>query len=230
MVNAPTAAVACFFPEIIATMTEGVDSARPLLELPSRIPLWEIKYSGQRLALFYPGTGAPLAAYTMERVIASGCRNIIACGGAGAVQPNTDMGESIFIVSEAVRDEGTSYHYLPPSRSVAADQEVASLLADVVTKRDLKYQKCKTWTTDAYFRETISRRNRRQEEGCETVEMEAAALIAVAAFRQIRFGQYLYAGDDISGAVWDSREWWHATELRHLVVELAAEAALRLSG
>ena len=229
MVKAPKAAVACFFPEIIGAMTEGVESARHLLELRSRIPLWEINYSGQRLALFYPGMGAPLAAYTMELVIAAGCQTIVACGSAGAVQPDTPMGETIFIVSEAVRDEGTSYHYLPPRRSVAVDPDVTDVLADVAAKHERKNRKCRTWTTDGYFRETHSRRDRRQKEGCETVEMEAAAMIAVAAFRRITFGQYLYAWDDVSGTAWDSRDRWQATELRHLLVDLAAEAALRLS-
>ena len=57
----------------------------------------------------------------------------------------------------------------------------------------------KTWTTDGLYRETRGKVDRRVAEGCLTVEMEAAAFFAVAAFRGVSFGQLLYAGDDLSG-------------------------------
>ena len=63
----------------------------------------------------------------------------------------------------------------------------------------------KTWTTDALYRETRGKVERRVAEGCLTVEMEAAAFFAVAAFRGVTFGQLLYAGDDLSGDAWDQR-------------------------
>jgi uridine phosphorylase len=67
-VDAPTAAVACFFPEVIE---EFARHGRAILDLPSREPLWDIEYAGQRLGLFYPGLGAPLASNSLERVIAA---------------------------------------------------------------------------------------------------------------------------------------------------------------
>ena len=68
---------------------------------------------------------------------------------------------------------------------------------------------------------------RRVEEGCITVEMEAAAFFAIATFRGVRFGQLLYAGDDLSGDAWDDRGWLGHTEGRERLFWLAAEAVMR---
>ena len=88
--------------------------------------------------------------------------------------------------------------------------------------------KAPTWTTDALYRETRAKVERRVAEGCLTVEMEAAAFFAVAAFRGVTFGQLLYAGDDLSGEGWDGRGWDEHLEGRELLFRLAAEAVLRL--
>ena len=223
-VDAPASAVACFFPETIHELTK--DSGRILMELPSREPLWEIIYHGKRLGIFYPGLGAPLACNSLERVIAAGCRSIIACGGSGAMRADLAMGHHAIVVTAAIRDEGTSYHYLPPAREVLADPKVVSQLSQVVQRRGIPSIAGRTWTTDGYFRETPARVGRRRAEGCLTVEMEAAAMMAVAQFRGIEFGQLLYAGDDLSGEAWDDRDWRQAVEVRRLLVDLAAEAAL----
>jgi uridine phosphorylase len=86
----------------------------------------------------------------------------------------------------------------------------------------------KTWTTDAIYRETPARIARRRAEGCITVEMEAAAFFAVAQFRGVTFGQILYGGDDVSGDLWDDRDWDRQTSTREKLFWLAAEACLRL--
>ena len=85
-----------------------------------------------------------------------------------------------------------------------------------------------TWTTDALYRETRGKVERRVAEGCLTVEMEAAAFFAVASFRGVAFGQLLYAGDDLSGAGWEGRGWDEHLEGRELLFRLAAEAVLAL--
>lgn len=224
--GAPVAAVACFFPEIVERLGSH---GKAILDLPTGDPLWEIQYRGERLGVFYPGIGAPLATYSLEKVIAAGTRTIVACGGAGVVRPELSMGHHVIIVDSAVRDEGTSYHYLPPAREVRADPDVVKTLVSIADSRDLPYMVGKTWTTDGLFRETISRVARRRSEGCLTVEMEASAMLAVASFRNVQFGQYLYAGDDLSGEIWDDRNWRQAIDIRQMLVELSSEAALNLS-
>ena len=116
----------------------------------------------------------------------------------------------VVVPTSAVRDEGTSYHYLPPSREVAASAEGTAAIERALRARNVPYVLGKTWTTDAIFRETAGKVQMRRAEGCLTVEMEAAAFFAVAQFRGVTFAQLLYGGDDVSGEVWDDRGWGHA--------------------
>jgi uridine phosphorylase len=87
----------------------------------------------------------------------------------------------------------------------------------------------KTWTTDGFYRETRPKMARRVAEGCITVEMEAAACFAVAAFRGVRFGQILYAGDDLSGDLWDERAWVRHASGREQLFWLAADSVVSLT-
>ena len=106
-----------------------------------------------------------------------------------------------------MRDEGTSYHYLPPQREVIAQRPPIQALEDTLQGLNLPYILAKTWTTDALYRETTHRRSLRFSEGCRVVEMEAAALMAVAQFRQVELGQIVYAGDLVIPDGWDNRGW-----------------------
>lgn len=118
------------------------------------------------------------------------------------------------IPTSAVRDEGTSYHYLPPSREVSARTRAVAALQDTLTAHNIPFVLGKTWTTDAIYRETPARIARRRDEGCIAVEMEAAAFFAVAQFRGVELAQILYAGDDVSGDTWDTRDWHKRASLR----------------
>ncbi len=222
--GAPVAAVACFFPSLIAELSE---TGQVLLQLPSLGELWKIDYDGEPLAVFYPGQGASLAAVTVERVLAAGIEAVVACGGAGAVVPDLSLGH-VIVVDSAIRDEGTSYHYIAPSREISTPKKVVAVLRDVAQKSGLAYTVGKTWTTDGFFRETPGRIQRRRDEGCIVVEAEAAALLAVGQFRGAPIGQYLFAGDDVSGEVRDDRGWRTADELHMALFNLAARSALRL--
>ncbi|TET97822.1 MAG: purine-nucleoside phosphorylase [Anaerolineales bacterium] len=190
-------------------------------------PLYEIEYSGRRLAFFHPGVGAPLSSGILEEVIAFGCRKFIAIGGCGVLERDMEVGKLI-VVSSAVRDEGVSYHYLPPAREVEAQPDVVSKVEGVLKDRGIPFILGKTWTTDAPYRETRSRIDARRGEGCIAVEMEAAAMMSVAEFRKVAFGQILYAGDDLSGDDWDNRGWQSRGDVRDRLFWLAADACLRL--
>lgn len=190
-------------------------------------PLYEIEYKGQRLAFFHPAVGAPISASLLEEAIAFGCRKFIACGGCGVLAKEIALGHLV-VVSGAVRDEGVSYHYLPPSREVKANKVAVETLVKELGKRNLPYIMGKTWTTDAPYRETPNKIARRREEGCLTVEMEAAGLMAVAEFRGVIFGQVLYGGDDLSGEEWDDRQWQTLSEIREQLFWLCADVCLGL--
>jgi uridine phosphorylase len=132
----------------------------------------------------------------------------------------------VVVPTSAVRDEGTSYHYLPPGREAAPSPEGVAAIETALRQHDVPYRLGKTWTTDGLYRETREKTRLRAEEGCLTVEMEAAAFFAVAQFRGVQFAQLLYGGDDLSGE-WDSRDWTRHT-VRERLFWLAAEACLML--
>jgi uridine phosphorylase len=222
-------AVVCFFQDVITQLSQRHE-ARVLKHLRSEIgthPVFEIEVDGKRLTVFHPGVGAPLAAGLLEEVIALGCRKFVACGGAGVLNKDIAVGH-IIVPSSAVRDEGTSYHYLPPSREVEASPEAVRAITSVLEARNVEYIVAKTWTTDAIYRETLEKVKMRKAEGCVSVEMEAASFFAVAKFRGVQFGQMLYGGDDVSSEEWDSRGWERQTSVREKLFYLAAEACLKM--
>ena len=142
---------------------------------------------------------------------------------------NRDIAVGHVVIPEsAVRDEGTSYHYLPPSREVMGDPAAIRTLERVLQRHHVPYIVGKTWTTDAFYRETPDKVARRRAEGCLTVEMETAAFFALAQFRQVTLGQLLYGGDDVSGDDWDHRDWEKRTSVRERLFWLALEACLEL--
>jgi len=227
--DVPEHCVLCFFKEVIEKIARdhGAKIHATHRWEDGLHHLYEIQYEGKRLAFMHPGVGAPLAAGILEDAIARGCRKFIVCGGAGVLTKGTGVG-SLFVVSAAVRDEGVSYHYLPPAREVQASPLAAAALEATLKARRLPYLSGKTWTTDAPYRETNNRIALRRDEGCLTVEMEAAALMAVAEFRQVVLGQLLYGGDDLSGDRWDERGWTTLHDLRENLFWFAAQACLRL--
>src|SRR4051794_3481376 len=204
-VDVPEHAVACFFQDVLARLVQD-HRATVITRMTNELgthPLYELEVTGRRLAVFHPGIGAPLAAAVLEEVIATGCRKFVACGGAGVLDPTIAVGHLI-VPTSAVRDEGTSYHYLPPAREVAAHPTAVAALEAVLQARRRAYLVAKTWTTDAYYRETPARVLRRRAEGCLAVEMEAAAFFAVAQFRGVPLAQLLYGGGGVGGG-WGAR-------------------------
>jgi uridine phosphorylase len=183
-----------------------------------------LERGGVRVAVAHPGVGAPLAAGFLEELIALGGRRFVACGGAGVIDPRVGAGH-VVVPTSAVRDEGTSFHYLPASRTVDTDPAMVARLCAVLTRHGIAHDTGRTWTTDAIYRETPGKVALRRREGCLTVEMEHAALVAVARFRGVAFGQYLYGGDDVTGPVWDGRDWQANTPRREALFHLALEAA-----
>ncbi|HEX4205150.1 MAG TPA: nucleoside phosphorylase [Ktedonobacteraceae bacterium] len=226
--NVPTHAVACFFQDVISTLIEQHD-AKLLCEWDMEMgkhSVYEITFQDQRLAVFQPGMGAPLAAGNLEEMIGLGIRACIACGGAGVLDNSINVGE-VVVPYAAVRDEGTSYHYLPPAREVEANSEVLAIIKNVLQAHEVPHLLTKTWTTDALYRETRAKIQQRKAEGCQVVEMEAASFFAVTQFRGIKFGQLLYGGDDVGSDEWSNRKWRTHT-IRERLFWLAAEACLQV--
>ena len=183
------------------------------------LPIYALEYEGTRIALTIGFLGSAGVAAQIEELVSGGVKKIIACGSAGTLTPNP-LG-ALVIPSAAVRDEGASFHYAPPSYEIEADAEVVNHIADTLSELGLPHITGKTWTTDAFYRETEEKVALRRSQGCVTVEMECAAMIAVARFRRAKFGQILYCGDDLSGDGYDSRNFHEAKEVRRNLTEYA---------
>jgi uridine phosphorylase len=226
----PAHCVICFFKDVVDNVVVE-QNARVLVENrweDGAHPIYEIAYNGKRLAFYHPGIGAALTAALLEETIAFGCRTFIACGGAGVLNQDIAVGHLI-IVSGAIRDEGVSYHYLAPAREIQAHETGVQMLIQTLAHRSVPYRVGKTWTTDAPYRETVAKvARRRHEDGCLTVEMECAAMMAVAQFRDVVFGQIHYGGDELSGTAWDNRGWQSRTDIREQLFWLCADACLTI--
>lgn len=227
--DAPEGCVLCFFQEVLDKLQEE-GRLTLIRNMGSEIgdrPVYRMAFGDQVVAIAHPGIGGPMAAAMLEETLALGCRKFIACGGAGVLQSEIAQGH-IIIPASAVRDEGTSYHYLPPGREVSADPAGVAAIERVLKAHEVPCITGKTWTTDAFYRETPARIARRKAEQCIVVEMEAAAFFAVAQFRGVLFAQILYGGDDVGGTEWDSRDWQRDASTREKLFWLAVEACLSI--
>src|SRR6202167_3932743 len=224
-------AVLCFFNELLEQLAaDGVLETKYVLRSEiGRNPIYEFLTDEGPVSVIHPGVGAPLAAGFVEEIASLGVTTLVACGSAGALVDELDLGH-VMVVASALRDEGTSFHYAPASRIIDADPLGVRVLGEVLDEHGIEHFVGRTWTTDAFFRETRSRINRRIDAQLSVVDMESSAFIAVAKFRGLRFAQLLYAADSLAGDQWDSRSWTHARSVREELFRVSAVAALRLHG
>ncbi len=186
-------------------------------------PIWVGEHGEVAVALAEIPVGAPAAAIVFEHLLRMGVRTVVATGSCGGL---THFEEGEFVLpSRALRDEGTSYHYLPASRWVETDDDLRAACADAITAAGLTYAECAAWTTDAFLRETPAVIAARREEGCQVVDMECSALASVARFRGVRFAQILFTADTLATAEHDQRTWGRAA--RPAALQLALDAVAR---
>ena len=228
-INAPKSCVITYFKDVIAKkLEEGkLEQISTIRSATIDIPVYKTDVNGEPVCLVLGYLGSAGAAGQLEILIASGCSKFIVCGSAGVLQKDIAVGHLIVPYS-AVRDEGASYHYIEPSREIECSPQTVKVIEQVLENYHIPYIKAKTWTTDAFYRETKGKIALRLSEGCVTVEMEAAAFFAVSKFRGVKLGQILYGGDDLSGNEWDDRNWNQVIDVRTNMVELAMEISLKL--
>lgn len=188
--------------------------------------VYQVNLHGQKIAIAQAPLGAPAAVMILEGLIAGGVRQVLSVGSCGVL---TTLTENTFLVpTAALRDEGTSFHYLPASDWVQVEPTVAAQLQSALKLRHIPVRPVKTWTTDAIFRETRSKIASAKSVGCAVVEMECAALVACAKFRQIKFGQLLYTADSLADLKrHNPRNWGNDAVIP--AIELAAEMLANLT-
>ncbi len=190
------------------------------------VPIYRFSYQGQTLGLFPTTVGGPVTVGILEEVWVKGAEKVLLFGTCGGLDADLPAGHFI-VPTAAYRDEGTSFHYLPPSDYV--DIPTAIRLAEIFDELALPYVCSKTWTTDAIYRETPGKAAERRAEGCGAVEMECASVMAAGQFRGKPVYQFLYTADSLAGSQWDRGLLGQTPESEYeRYLSIALETAIRL--
>jgi len=194
-------------------------------------PVYEVNYKGKRFGMYKARLGGPACVGCCEDVIAYGAKRFILLGNCGVLDGNIrDCG--IIIPTAAIRDEGTSYHYAPPSDMIEVNRKWREEFKAVCREFGYPFVEGITWTTDAFFRETRDKVENRKKMGAVCVEMECASMQAMCDFRGVEFFQFLYAGDNLDHSDWDPRSLSGSARLedKEKIALLALELACRIEG
>ncbi len=184
---------------------------------------------GARVCAYRVWSGAPAAAMALEFLVAAGIRRFIVLGGCGAINPSVGVFD-IVVPSWGIREEGTSYHYLPPGvvprPSGKALRLLVAELRDAARELGVGLHVGGVWSIDAVFRETRDKVRKYSSMGALCVDMESTDLMAVAAYRGVELGLAHIVTDELytgSWRVYSDRERMARVEKR---VALAALSAL----
>jgi len=147
------------------------------------------------------GIGAPPAVVLLEELIAFGVKRFISVGSAGTLQKNLKIG-SLVVCERAIRDEGSSHHYVKAGKYAYPSKEMTKLITGSLKRRKLKFVSGTSWTIDTPYRETVAEARHYQKEGVLTVEMEASALFTVAQYREVELGAIFTISDSLAELKW----------------------------
>ncbi|MCR5610702.1 MAG: nucleoside phosphorylase [Clostridiales bacterium] len=188
-------------------------------------PIYAFETDGKTIGAFSMSVGSALSATELIDVnYLTGADSFIVFGSAGALDREAIAGRYV-IPTAAYRDEGMSYHYAPPSDYIElADNTITARIFDELK---VPYVLGKTWTTDAFYRETGEKLKKRVSEGCLTVEMEMAGLQAVCSFHGFKLYSFLQAGDVLDGGEYDCSGLHFANHDRRKL-DIAVEMAKRV--
>ena len=159
------------------------------------------------------GIGAPGITSLADELMAWGVQRLVILSLAGALQPDLAPG-SLVIADRAIRDEGTSYHYLAPAKDVQGSPRLAASIAGALQARGLASTTGAVWSTDAPYRETREEAELFGGEGVKAVDMESAGLFAAAQVRGREAASVFVIGDSLAGPRWSAPPDMRALHLR----------------
>ncbi len=146
---------------------------------------------------------APYAAADLEFLLSAGAQQILFVNGAGSLRPDVPVG-SILLPGELIREEGTSFHYVPPEVVLYTDTRLNERLCRIAGDLGVELVCGKHWTTDAIYRTTFEKVRRYREQGVNSVDMELSALAGVARYRRGELSALLVVTDVASRShTWD---------------------------
>ena len=163
-----------------------------------------LKYHGKRFGFYRTWVGAPACIAPIEEMsTVLDTDKVIHFGGAGCLNKEIARGK-VMIPTEAYRDEGTSYHYAPASDYIKIKNH--DTVRAFMEENRIPYVTGKTWTTDAFYRETVSNFEKHKADGCISVEMEGSAVQAVCDFRGLEVYMFFTGGDLLDAPEWTNRK------------------------
>ncbi|HEX9385860.1 MAG TPA: nucleoside phosphorylase [Anaerolineales bacterium] len=163
------------------------------------------KAKGKVAVLTSFGGGSPMVMELAEELAVMGAKKMILMTWGGTLQTDIKPGD-IVVCNRAIRDEGASHHYLPPSKYVDANESLVNELVDAIRTRDAQCTLGTTWTTDAPYRETREEVMQYQAEGVKTVEMESAGLFTVGQVRGVQTASVVIGMDSLASLKWQTPE------------------------
>ena len=191
------------------------------------IPVYKFGRGGSTLGFYHSPVGGAASAAILEEAIAKGGKRFLFFGSCGSLDKTITAGKLLVPVA-AYRDEGASYHYAPAGDYIGIG--TAERLAAIFEEMRVPFVRSKTWTTDAFYRETQRNMLSRKAEGCAAVEMECASVMAVGQFRGVEVYQFLYAADCLDGDGWDRRILGAMPDdMRAPIAEIALDAAAEIA-
>ncbi len=190
-------ALLCFSGDIFSRLVDafglsaGEEGPRFAGALKSRV--------GEDVALFQACFGAPAAGMLMEALVASGVERFVMAGQAGSISSRCRIGD-LFLPTWGIREEGTSYHYLPEGVECRGYADLVEEIKNHLGTAE--YMEGGVWTTDAPFRETMDKVQGYADEEVLAVEMECTALMAIAMYRDVDFAAVLVITDELFRGEW----------------------------
>lgn len=201
-------------PEIVI-MVYGEDLFDQLLKLsnaekpkvwlynPDSFPIRFGRIKNKDVTFIRLSIGAPALVMHMEELIACGGKKFILIGFSGSLQKDVDIGDFV-IGTDAIREEGTSYHYLSRNIKASGSKELIEALLKSCRKHDVTFHSGTVWTIDAPYRETRRKVSRYQRQGVLCVDMETAALFSLATYRRVMAASLLRISDSLAELKWRS--------------------------
>lgn len=225
----PRLCLVTYFEECLDAFVERYEAE--IIEIYSsemrEFPIYLGEVEGYEVSITLGCVGAAAAAKQVDFLYGHGAQTIIACDSCGVLDSEIEGGTMVIPV-RALRAEGASYHYVPASRYIDMQDKYVSKARSIMMQRGIPYAKCITWTTAAPYRESAEMIEYRRSEGCRVVEMQCAAMAAVAQCRGKGFGAVLYAADTLAeSTIYDDMQLEDHESARKRAFLLALEVLCR---
>jgi len=166
-----------------------------------RVPFCIGEFNGKEVGVSQFWIGAPAAVAILEEAIACGVDTIFEVGVAGGIQPYLKSSDMI-VVTEAIRDEGISFHYLPLEAQVESNTSLRNKLIEHLKVEGVRYSVGPVWSTDGAYRETLRKLRKFRDSGVLAVDMETSAVFAVAHYRGVKAASAQVVSDVLTESKW----------------------------